>query len=105
MTDQNGPGGATLEIAVGRVLRLGIRATTVCLSVGLALAMLGVAIDLTGTLLTVGLVLLLATPAARVVVSIADYARERDWLFLAFTLVVLLELAGSVIVALSGVGS
>jgi uncharacterized membrane protein len=41
-------------------------------------------------------VILLATPAARVIVSVVEYVRERDWLFVALTLAVLLGLAASV---------
>ena len=35
--------------------------------------------------LTIAMVILLATPAARVVISVAEYVRERDWLFVALT--------------------
>jgi uncharacterized membrane protein len=87
-----------LERAVGRVLRLGITATTVCLAAGLLLSLLG-ASHPAELFLETGLVLLLATPVARVVVSVVDYARERDWLFVVLTIVVLLQLAGSVIAA------
>ena len=89
-----------LERAVGRVLRLGLGATTVCLTLGVLAALFGPAGRLSATLLASGVVILLATPAARVAVSVADYARERDWLFFALTLVVLLELLASVIAAM-----
>lgn len=36
-----------------------------------------------------GLLLLIATPVARVVVSVFDFARERDWLYVGVTLFVL----------------
>ena len=36
-----------------------------------------------------GLLLLIATPIARVVFSIAGFVRQRDWLYVAITLVVL----------------
>jgi uncharacterized membrane protein len=38
------------------------------------------------------------------VISIAEYVRERDWLFVALTLVVLLTLAGSVVAAFRSPG-
>jgi uncharacterized membrane protein len=41
----------------------------------------------------------MATPVARVVVSLGEYIRERDWLFVALTTIVLLTLAGSVAAA------
>jgi uncharacterized membrane protein len=93
----------SLEQAVGRVLRVGIRASSVCLGNGLALALGGVAPGLARRLLTTGLIILLATPIARVAVSAVDYARERDWLFVALTLIVLLELAAGVVAAVYGV--
>jgi uncharacterized membrane protein len=91
-----------LEKAIGRVLWLGVVASSVCLGLGLALA-LGVGTSgLARGLLTTGLVMLLATPASRVVVSVIDYARERDWLFVVLTLTVLGELVASLIAALAG---
>ncbi len=43
---------------------------------------------------------LLETPVARVVVSVAEYVVERDWGFATLTAIVLLELLASAIVAL-----
>jgi uncharacterized membrane protein len=96
-------GAQRLELAVGRVLRLGITASSVCLGVGLVLALTMVGAGPARVLLTTGLMILLATPAARVVVSAVDYAREHDCLFVVMTLIVLLELAASVVAALYGV--
>jgi uncharacterized membrane protein len=56
-------------------------------------------------LLTIGLMLLLATPVARVVVSVVDYARERNWVFFGLTVIVLVELAASVLYAIYGARS
>ena len=50
-------------------------------------------------LLNVGLVILLATPVGRVVVSVGEYALERDWVFVLLTTIVLVELVGSLIAA------
>jgi uncharacterized membrane protein len=94
-------GARRLELAVGRVLRLGITASSVCFGLGLALALSRVD-ELARPVLTTGLIILLATPIARVAVSAVDYAREHDWLFVALTLIVLLELAASVVAALYG---
>jgi uncharacterized membrane protein len=51
------------------------------------------------TLLILGLWLLMATPAARIVVSAVAYARRRKWVFVVLTLIVLIELAASVALA------
>jgi uncharacterized membrane protein len=91
---------ASLERKVGHVLRLGITASSLCLGAGLATSFVGGKAEFARPLLTAGLLVLLATPASRVVVSAVVYLRSRDWLFTALTLVVLLELALSVLAAL-----
>jgi uncharacterized membrane protein len=91
-----------LEVAVGRVLRLGVAASSTCLGAGLVLALTAPGSRLANTLMTTGLILLLATPVARVLVSIVDYALERDWLFTLLTLIVMMELAASVVAAVYG---
>ena len=88
-----------LEAAIGRVLRLGVLTSSACLGAGLVITLASGSTGLAGGLLTAGLVILLATPAARVVVSTIIYARERDWLFVALTLTVLAELIASAIAA------
>jgi uncharacterized membrane protein len=92
-------GDRNLEAAVGRVLRLGVLASSACLGAGLAITLVLGSTRLAHGLLSTGLVVLLATPAARVVVSTIIYARERDWLFVALTLTVLAELIASSIAA------
>jgi uncharacterized membrane protein len=51
-------------------------------------------------LLHAGILTLLATPVARVVVSIVGYIRVRDWTFSILTAIVLLELLASAVAAL-----
>jgi uncharacterized membrane protein len=48
-------------------------------------------------LIQVGLLLLIATPIARVVFSVAGFVRQRDWLYVAITLVVLALLGSSLL--------
>ena len=91
-------GDARLERSVGRVLRAGVVVSSSSLAVGLALTLgWGVGPWEIG-LLSGGLIVLLATPVARVVISVLGYALERDWLFAALTAIVLLELVGSMLV-------
>ncbi len=92
----------SLELAIGRVLRLGIATSSACLAAGLLLTLVGLGGSLVRVVLSAGLVILLATPAARVIVSVVEYVRERDWLFVALTLTVLLALAASVVAAFWG---
>ena len=49
----------------------------------------GVAAGSGRALIQLGLVLLIATPVARVIFSVAAFALERDWLYVSVTLVVL----------------
>jgi len=91
-----------LELIIGRVLRLGTATSSTCFAAGLSLMILGHGGALARVLLPAGLIILLATPAARVIVSVVEYVRERDWLFVALTLTVLLALAASVVAAFWG---
>ena len=89
------------ESALGRLLGIGVLASTACLALGLALSLLRPAGGVQRALLTTGLLLLMATPIARVAMSAFTYARRRDWLFAGLTGIVLLELFASVAAALS----
>jgi uncharacterized membrane protein len=51
-------------------------------------------------LLNAGIIVLLATPVSRVVVSTVEYVVERDWPFATLTFIVLLELVASAVAAL-----
>jgi uncharacterized membrane protein len=91
-----------LERTVGVVLRLGVTASIMCLAVGLTLSFVGGRAGAANVLLQTGVIVLLATPVARVVVSMGEYALERDWIFVGLTLTVLLELLASGVAAMSG---
>ena len=90
---------SALELTIGRVLRLGVLSSSILLVAGLLLTLVDVADRVASIVLTTAIVILLATPPARVVISVAEYVRERDWLFVALTLTVLLTLALSVVAA------
>ena len=89
-----------IEERLGTVLRLGVRASSVALGLGLLLSLtLGNGALSTG-LMTVGLVMLMATPVARVAVSVFEYGAQRDWTFFMLTVIVLLELCAGIVAAL-----
>lgn len=90
---------ARLERLIGVVLRGGVALSSTCLAIGLVLSLAGWT-RTADALLNVGLVILIATPASRVVISVVEYALERDWVFVGLTSIVLLELVGSLIAAL-----
>jgi uncharacterized membrane protein len=88
-----------LEHRIGEVLRFGTIASTALFAIGVLMELAGFQTDAARLLLQAALVILLATPAARVVVSVVEYVREGDWTFVVLTLVVLAALAGSVAAA------
>ena len=88
-----------LETTIGEVLRFGTITSSTMFAIGLVMTVAGYQPAAAELLLVAGLVILLATPVARVVVSVIEYMRERDWTFVMLTLIVLLALAGSVIAA------
>ena len=89
---------ATLEILIGRLLRVGVTVATVCLGAGLAGSTAAPAAG--WWLLNTGLIILIATPTARVILAIAEYASERDWTFATLSAVVLLELIAGAVAAI-----
>ena len=90
---------SALELAIGRVLRLGVVASSILLAAGLLLTLVDREDRAVSIVLSLAIVILLATPAARVAISVGEYARERDWLFVGLTSIVLLTLALSIVAA------
>ena len=89
-----------LERLIGTVLRAGVFASSACLTMGLLLSLATGGNAVSVFLLNAGIVVLLATPVARVIVSTIQYVSERDWPFATLTFVVLLELVASAVAAL-----
>jgi uncharacterized membrane protein len=94
------PADSRLENRLGTILRIGVRVSTLFLGAGLILTLAVPESTLSGTLMTIGLVLLMATPIARVAASVIEYAVERDWQFCLLTSLVLLELGAGIVAAL-----
>ena len=88
-----------LEQRIGKVLRAGTIFSSLLFAAGLVMALAGYHTALSDVLLAMAVVVLLATPALRVFVSVIEYVRERDWIFVALTVVVLCALAASVAAA------
>lgn len=92
-----------LEWAIGRLLWFGVGLSTGLLAVGLLLRILAPDLGtVASTLLNVGLIVLMATPATRVVLAFAEFARSREWFFALASLGVLAVLAMTVWVAFGG---
>jgi uncharacterized membrane protein len=94
------PRAQALEHAIGVVLRAGVMASSACLAIGLALALANGEQGPALFLLHAGVILLLITPVARVVVSIFQFTAARNWTFMGLTIVVLVELMASAAAAL-----
>ena len=94
------PRAQALENAIGFVLRAGVLASSACLAAGLVLSLVVGEQGAALFLLHAGVILLLITPVARVIVSIAQFASVRDWTFTGLTVIVLIELMASAVAAL-----
>ena len=90
-----------LEATLGRVLGAGVILSTVALAAGLASNLVLGGGWWTAALLKAGVVLLIATPIARVLISSIAYVRRRDWVFALLTAIVLAELVMSIVAAVA----
>lgn len=114
MSSRHDPAG----IAVSRTLTAGVAASLTLMAAGSLLAFLrggplpdaatplaGLAAGLRAcdpaAVMSLGLLTLLATPATRVAVLAWQFARRREWLFVAVSLTVLAVLAASVLIGRS----
>lgn len=91
-----------LEVRLGRLLTVGSTVSTGLLAVGVGAWLVARDAAIVGPVVNVGLLILMATPIARVVASVAGFAWQREWRYVAMTAAVLATLAASVLVALHG---
>jgi uncharacterized membrane protein len=89
-----------LEYHVGRLFVAGVAISTSILAIGLALFLFAPDASAGDQLLDAGLLVLMATPMLRVLLSVVEYVRMRDWFFASTTLAVLAELSVTVLSAL-----
>ena len=78
----------------GQLLLGGVLVASVCLLAGLVLSLAGASAS--AGLMNAGLVILMATPVVRVMLSIVEYVAARDWPFAATASAVLAILLFSV---------
>jgi uncharacterized membrane protein len=90
---------AWLETLLAGLLFAGGIASAVLLMAGLGLWFAGAWHDTSELLLNLGLITLMATPVLRVLVSVAEYVRERDWWFVLATMAVLATLGVTIWIA------
>jgi hypothetical protein len=89
-----------LERMLGRLLLAGWTTASVVLSLGLVLQIAAPAGHAAALFLSAGLMILMATPMLRIVVSLVEYVRMREWFFVMTTAIVFVELAVGVLFAL-----
>jgi uncharacterized protein DUF1634 len=90
-----------LVVRLGRVLAIGSVLSTLCLTAGLGASLFQSTSRLATTLLNLGLVIVLVTPVARVIVATLGFIQSREWRFVAMTAAVLAVLGLSVVAAFS----
>jgi hypothetical protein len=90
---------AALEHRLGRLFIIGLSISAAALAAGLASYLAFPGAHPPVLLLDLGLIVLMATPLLRVMVSILEYVRLRDWFFVTTTVVVLIELSVTMIYA------
>jgi uncharacterized membrane protein len=93
-------GSERLERWLGRILGIGALTSATLLAAGLVLQLLGALPNLATDMTHAGLIILIATPVARVVASVVDFTISRDWTFTVLTGLVLVILLGSLLVAI-----
>ena len=92
---------ARLEVHLGRLLVTGVTISAILLAIGLGTWLFDPHRASALLFLNAGLIVLMGTPILRVIVSFAEYVAMRQWFFAAVTIVVLIELSVTVLVALS----
>jgi uncharacterized membrane protein len=92
---------ARLELHLGRLLVTGVTLSALLLALGLGLWLFHPNHAGALWLLNAGLIVLMATPIMRVIVSFAEYLALGQWFFAGVTILVLLELTITVLVAIS----
>ena len=90
-----------LEAQLGKLLLVGVISAATLLFAGLVLWAIAVDPAVANGLLNAGLIVLMATPILRVIVSVIEYAKIKDWFFVVTTLAVLTVLLVSIALAMA----
>lgn len=84
---------ADLEVRFRWVSVTSVALFAIALVLGMILHILSPGSPVSVGMLQAGLVALMAAPAVRIVVAVAERVRRRDWSFVLMTMVVVIELA------------
>ena len=88
-----------LETRLGVLLKAGVLSSAAFLAIGLAAWFAAGPTPLSRGAMTLGLLVLMATPILRVIVSLVAYIRMRDWFFVGTTVAVFVLLGITVLLA------
>ena len=88
-----------LEHRLGVLLKAGVLSSAASLAIGLIAWFAAGPTTLSGSAMTIGLLILMATPILRVIVSLVAYIRMRDWFFVGTTVAVFVLLGITVLLA------
>ena len=83
----------SLEDRLLWIVKAGVFASGLLLALGLVLHLAQPDRAAARSLLAVGLIVLMAVPAGRLLLASAERIRQRDWLFLLATLLIVVELS------------
>jgi len=81
-----------VELAVARLLRVGVSIAAVLIAAGLGAMLVGLSAVASTRMVTAGLIVLVITPIMRVVAALIVYFRERDVIYTLISLFVLVML-------------
>lgn len=86
-----------VELGVARVLRVGVLIAAALIAAGLLIMATGILPDAGLRIVMAGLVVLVLTPILRVVGALWIFLRERDFIYAAFSVIVLLVLVAGML--------
>ncbi|MCL4379405.1 MAG: DUF1634 domain-containing protein [Candidatus Marsarchaeota archaeon] len=91
--------GANMETAISWTLRVGVIASAAVLVIGILLAYASASSYQLGyELMILGIFILFSTPIARVLLSIFSFAMERNYIYVAITVVVFIDIMFAIFV-------
>jgi uncharacterized membrane protein len=91
------------ERTLSRVMLTGVWLSAACLALALSALLISPRVTSAEALLRLGLLILMATPVTRVVLSVVEAIRQGDWFWLWTTIAVTLILAGTMLYSLRSV--
>jgi uncharacterized membrane protein len=98
MTD---PRLSAIERLLSRLMLAGITSSAISLLLGLVVLLVSPGAAVGTAIVTFGLMVLMATPALRVIVTVVESIRLRDWFFVATAIAVVVLLATTLGLALA----